>query len=138
MRAIVYTKYGSPSVLKIKDVEKPSPGNDDVLIKVHAAEVTKFDCELRSFKFQVNWFWLPLRVFSGLFKPKKQILGGYFSGVIESVGKNVFYNKEDFTKSMQCYDVILIWLLKSPIQSVLMHFVQTDATYWQTREFQTY
>ena len=89
MRAIVYTKYGSPDVLQVKEVEKPKPKDDEVLIKVHAAEVTKADCEMRSFNFQVKWFWLPLRVALGLIKPKKQILGGYFAGEVESVGKDV-------------------------------------------------
>lgn len=89
MKAIVYTKYGSPDVLQVKEVEKPAPEDDEVLIKVHAAEVTKGDCEMRNFNFQVKWFWLPLRVALGLIKPKKQILGGYFSGEVESVGKDV-------------------------------------------------
>ena len=89
MKAIVYTKNGSPDVLQLKEVEKPTPKDDEVLIKVHASEVTKADCEMRSFNFQVKWFWLPLRVALGLIKPKKQILGGYFSGEVESVGKDV-------------------------------------------------
>lgn len=89
MKAIVYTKYGSPDVFQIKEVEKPAPKDDEVLIKVHASEVTKADCEMRSFNFQVKWFWLPLRVALGLIKPKKQILGGYFAGEVESVGKEV-------------------------------------------------
>ena len=89
MKAIVYTKYGSPDVLQVKEVEKPTPKDDEVLIKVHAAEVTKADCEMRSFKFQVKWFWLPLRVALGLIKPKRQVLGGYLAGEVESVGKDV-------------------------------------------------
>ena len=89
MKGIVYTKYGSPDVLQLKEVEKPIPKDDEVLIKVHAAEVTKADCELRSFHFPVKWFWLPLRIAMGLIKPKKQILGGYFAGEVESVGKDV-------------------------------------------------
>ena len=89
MKAIVYTKYGSPDVLKLKEVEKPIPKDNEVLIKVHAAEATKADCELRSFNFPVKWFWLPLRIAMGFIKPKKQILGGYFAGEVESVGKDV-------------------------------------------------
>ena len=89
MKAIVYTKYGSPDVLQVKEVEKPTPKDDEILIKVHASEVTKADCEMRSFNFQVKWFWLPLRVALGFTKPKKQILGGYFAGEVESVGKDV-------------------------------------------------
>ena len=89
MKAVVYTKYGSPDVLQLKEVDKPIPRNDEVLIKVYAAEATKTDCELRSFNFPVKWFWLPLRIAMGLIKPKKQILGGYFAGEVESVGKDV-------------------------------------------------
>ena len=89
MKAVVYTKYGSPDVLQLKEVEKPIPKDDEVLIKVHAAEATKADCELRSFNFPVKWYWLPLRIAMGLIKPKKQILGGYFAGEVESVGKDV-------------------------------------------------
>ena len=89
MKAIVHTKYGPPDVLQLKKVDKPIPKNDEVLIKVYAAEATKTDCELRSFNFQVKWFWLPLRIAMGFIKPKKQILGGYFAGEVESVGKDV-------------------------------------------------
>ena len=89
MKAIIYTKYGSPDVLQLKEVEKPIPLDDEVLIKVHAAEATKADCEMRSFNFAVKWFWLPLRIAVGIRKPKRQILGGYFSGEVESVGKDV-------------------------------------------------
>jgi NADPH:quinone reductase-like Zn-dependent oxidoreductase len=56
---------------------------------VHAAEVTKSDCEMRSFQFAVKWFWLPLRIAFGIFKPKRAVLGGYFSGEIQTVGKDV-------------------------------------------------
>lgn len=89
MKAICYTKYGSPDVLQLKEIKKPEPKEDEVLIKVHAVEATKADCELRSFKFAVKWFWLPLRVVMGILKPKKTILGGYFSGEVESIGKEV-------------------------------------------------
>jgi NADPH:quinone reductase-like Zn-dependent oxidoreductase len=89
MKAVVYTKYGPPDVLQLKEVEKPVPKEYEVLIKVHAAEATKTDCELRSFNFPVKWYWLPLRIAMGLIKPKKQILGGYFAGEVESVGKDV-------------------------------------------------
>lgn len=89
MKAIVYNKYGSPDVLQVKEIEKPKPKDNEVLIKVHSTEVTKADCEMRSFNFAVKWFWLPLRLFWGVFKPKKNVLGGYFSGEIEDVGKNV-------------------------------------------------
>jgi NADPH:quinone reductase-like Zn-dependent oxidoreductase len=89
MKGVVYSKYGSPDVLELKEVEKPVPKDNEVLIKVHAAEATKTDCELRSFNFPVRWFWLPLRIAMGVINPKKQILGGYFAGEIESAGKDV-------------------------------------------------
>ena len=89
MKAIVYTKYGAPDVLQIRDIEKPEPEDDEILIRIYAAEATKADCELRSFNFAVKWFWLPLRVVTGVTKPKKQVLGGYFSGEVETVGKDV-------------------------------------------------
>jgi NADPH:quinone reductase-like Zn-dependent oxidoreductase len=89
MKAITYSTYGPPEVLKLTNVDKPVPTEDDILIKVRAAEATKSDCEMRSFKFAVKWFWLPLRIAFGIRKPRRQILGGYFSGEIESVGKDV-------------------------------------------------
>jgi len=89
MKAICYTKYGTPDVLQLKEIKKPAPKDDEVLIKVQAVEATKADCELRSFKFAVKWFWLPLRVAMGILKPKKTILGGYFAGEVESIGKEV-------------------------------------------------
>ena len=89
MKAITYANYGSPKVLQLKEVEKPVPKDDEVLIRVQAAEVTKADVEMRSFRFAVKWFWLPLRIAFGVTKPKRQILGGYFSGEVESLGKDV-------------------------------------------------
>ncbi len=89
MKAIVYEKYGPPEVLHIADVEKPLPQANEILIRIKAAEATKADCEMRSFHFPVKWFWLPLRIAVGIRKPKNPILGGYYSGVVESAGKNV-------------------------------------------------
>lgn len=94
MKAIVYIKYGGPEVLQISEIEKPEPEDDEVLIRIRAAEATKADCELRSFNFAVKWFWLPLRVAMGVTKPKKQVLGGYFAGEVESVGKDVLKFKK--------------------------------------------
>lgn len=65
------------------------PKDDEILIRVRAVEATKSDCEMRSFKFAVKWFWLPLRIALGVRKPKRQILGGYFSGEVERLGKDV-------------------------------------------------
>ncbi len=89
MRAVVYSEYGPPEVLHLEEVAKPIPKDNEVLIKVHAAEATKSDCEMRRSKFAVKWFWLPMRIAMGVTKPKKQILGGYFAGVVDAVGKDV-------------------------------------------------
>jgi NADPH:quinone reductase-like Zn-dependent oxidoreductase len=88
MKAIVFEKYGSPDVLKLKEIEKPSPGDNEVLIRIRAATITPGDCELRTFKFS-PLFWLPLRLVFGIFKPRIKIMGQELSGEIESVGSNV-------------------------------------------------
>ena len=89
MKAITYANYGSPDVLQLSELERPVPKDDEILIRVQAAEATKADVEMRSFKFAVKWFWLPMRIVFGVIKPKRQILGGYFSGVVDSLGKDV-------------------------------------------------
>jgi len=83
MKAIVYTKYGSPDVLQLKEVEKPTPKDNEVLVKVHAASVNDWDWGLLRGKPFVN------RLLFGLLKPKMQILGCDIAGQIEAVGKNV-------------------------------------------------
>jgi NADPH:quinone reductase-like Zn-dependent oxidoreductase len=83
MRAIVYTTYGSPNVLQLQEVEKPSPTDDEVLIHVHAASVNAADLHyLRADPFVI-------RLMSGLLKPKNTILGADIAGRVEAVGKNV-------------------------------------------------
>ena len=89
MKAIVYTQYGPPEVLSVADVPKPKLQDNEVQIRVLAAEATKSDCEMRSFQFAVQWFWVPLRCVLGLRKPKNQILGGYFSGEVTGLGDKV-------------------------------------------------
>lgn len=89
MRAITYTRYGPPDVLSLVTVSTPVPKDDEVLIRVRAAEATKADCEMRSFRFSVRWFWLPLRLVLGVRRPRRPILGGYFAGEIAGVGKDV-------------------------------------------------
>ena len=89
MKAITYSTYGPPDVLRLVDVARPVPKDNEVVIRVRAAEATKSDCEMRSFKFAVKWFWLPLRIALGVRKPTRQILGGYFAGDIDAVGKSV-------------------------------------------------
>ncbi len=83
MKAFVYTKYGSPDVLQFKEVDKPVPGDSDVLVKVYATTVNRTDnATIKAIPFFA-------RIVTGLFKPKKQIPGTEFSGKIEAVGKNV-------------------------------------------------
>ena len=88
MKAVVYEKYGPPEVLHIKEVKKPIPNDDEVLIKNYATTVHIGDTRVRSFKVP-KAHWLPMRLFLGLTKPKRQILGMEASGIIEEVGKNV-------------------------------------------------
>ena len=88
MKAIVCTKYGPPDVLQLKEIEKPSPKDNEVLIRVHAATVTKGDCELRSLKLPLLWK-LFVRIGFGFRRPRKKILGQELAGEIESVGKAV-------------------------------------------------
>ncbi len=89
MKAIVYKKYGAPDVLHVAEIEKPQPKDNELLVNVRATEITKSDCELRSFKFPVKWFWLPLRMAFGITKPRRPVLGSYFAGVVDAVGKDV-------------------------------------------------
>ncbi len=89
MKAIVWTKYGPPDVLQLKEVEKPTPKDKEVLVKIHAATVTKGDCEIRSSTGPL-WLKLLMRIYIGLRKPKRiTILGQELAGEIESVGKDV-------------------------------------------------
>lgn len=89
MKAIVWTKYGPPHVLQLQEVEKPTPKDDEVRIKIHAATVTAGDCEVRSLKLPVL-FRLPIRLYAGFIKPRRiTILGQELAGEIEAVGKQV-------------------------------------------------
>ena len=89
MKAITYSRYGPPDVLHVADVPAPEPADNEVLVRVRAAEATKADVEMRSFRFAVKWFWLPLRLAIGIRKPRRRILGGYFAGEVAALGKNV-------------------------------------------------
>ncbi|MGW6661589.1 NAD(P)-dependent alcohol dehydrogenase [Peribacillus sp. NPDC055009] len=88
MKAMVCTKYGSPDVLELKEVAKPTPKDNEVLVKVHAATVASGDIRVRSFK-SPFLLWLPMRIFLGLRKPRKPILGVELAGEIEETGSNV-------------------------------------------------
>jgi len=84
MKAIVRTKYGSPDVLELREIEKVSPGDDQVLVNVHAASVNPLDWHMlrgRPYMLRLTFFGFP--------RPKQQVLGADFSGTVEGVGKNV-------------------------------------------------
>lgn len=88
MRAIVCTKYGPPNVLQLRDVDKPSPRDNEVLVKVHATTVTSSDCIVRGFKLPLA-VWIPARIALGLRGPRKPILGVELAGEIEAIGGRV-------------------------------------------------
>jgi len=94
MKAIVHTKFGPPEELQLKEVEKPAPRGNEVLIKIHATTVTSTDCNARNFTFVTNVFKLPARFFFGIFRPRINILGFELAGEIEAVGKDVKRFKE--------------------------------------------
>lgn len=83
MKAVIHTSYGPPEVAQIKEIDKPVPADNEVLVKVMASTVNRTDCGFRSAEYFVSRFW------SGLFKPKYKTLGCEFAGVIEEIGKNV-------------------------------------------------
>jgi NADPH:quinone reductase-like Zn-dependent oxidoreductase len=88
MKAIVCTKYGPPEVLQLQEVEKPTPKDNEVLIRIHATTVTAGDVRIRSFTYP-PWFWLLARMMFGVMKPRKTIPGDELAGEIESIGKEV-------------------------------------------------
>jgi NADPH:quinone reductase-like Zn-dependent oxidoreductase len=89
MKAIVWTAYGPPEVLQLREVEKPIPAPNEVLVKIHATTVTAGDCETRRLALPV-WIRLPMRFYVGFSKPQRMtILGQELSGEVEAVGKDV-------------------------------------------------
>jgi NADPH:quinone reductase-like Zn-dependent oxidoreductase len=83
MKSAIHTRYGPPDVVKILEVPVPEPKSDEILIKVTASTVNRTDSGFRSAEYFISRFW------SGLFRPKYQILGCTFSGIIEKVGASV-------------------------------------------------
>jgi NADPH:quinone reductase-like Zn-dependent oxidoreductase len=88
VKAIVCTGYGPPDVLQVRDVEKPTPKDNEVLVRVHATSVTMGDCELRGLRVPFEWKLL-LRIGFGVRAPRKKILGQEIAGEIESTGGDV-------------------------------------------------
>ena len=83
MRAVVHDSYGPPDVLRLEDVERPVPKSDEVLVRIHATTVNRSDTGFRSAEFLVA------RVFTGLLRPRRKILGSEFAGEVEAVGEAV-------------------------------------------------
>ena len=104
MKAAVRSRYGSPEVLSIKEVEIPTPGDNEVLIRVYATTVSRTDCHI---------LWgMPfvMRFFTGLFKPRLAVTGTDFAGQIEATGKNVrslpllvFFKKQHAERRGWCF-----------------------------------
>jgi NADPH:quinone reductase-like Zn-dependent oxidoreductase len=89
MKAILHTEYGPPDELQLKEVEKPAPKDNEVLIKIHATTVTTSDCNMRNLTFVPKLFLLPMRMQFGFIKPNNNRLGFDLAGEIEAVGKDV-------------------------------------------------
>jgi NADPH:quinone reductase-like Zn-dependent oxidoreductase len=94
MKAMIYTEYGPPDVLHLKEVEKPTPKEDEVLVKVFATAVTTADANARGFVFVPAGFGFLPRLMFGLRRPKMSILGTVLAGEVEAVGKGVKEFKE--------------------------------------------
>lgn len=89
MKGMVLTKYGPPEVIKLQEVDKPTPKDNQVLIRIHATTVTAGDCEVRGMTFPL-WLSIPMRLYMGITKPRRTImLGQEISGEVEAIGKDV-------------------------------------------------
>ncbi len=88
MKAVICPKYGQPEVLKLKEVEKPTPKDNEVCIKIHAAGVTNSDLFIRGSVIPIQYF-IPMRIALGILKPRQEIIGIVQSGEIVSKGKDI-------------------------------------------------
>lgn len=89
MKAVVWTKYGSPDGLQLQEVEKPAPKDNEILVKIQATTVTAGDCEMRRLQLPLMLS-LPMRLYAGFLKPKRiPVLGQELAGEVETVGKSV-------------------------------------------------
>ena len=117
MKAIVCTKYGPPEVLQLKEVEKPTPKNNEICIKIHATTATSSDCILRSFNIPK---WHPLGLMMGIAlgfgKPRNPILGMVAAGEVDSIGNDV--------KRFKIGDQVLAYTVKSPTKTKLGTYAQ--------------
>jgi NADPH:quinone reductase-like Zn-dependent oxidoreductase len=89
MKAAVRTRYGPPEVVEIREVERPIPKDDEVLVRIHATTVNRTDCGIRAAK---PWI---LRLLLGLRKPRREVIGTEFAGIVEAVGRDVRSIKVD-------------------------------------------
>ena len=119
MKAIVYTEYGSPDVLQLKEVAKPTPKDNELLIRIEATTVTSVDSTFR------QGASLSGRFYTGLIRPKRPVLGSTLAGEIEAVGKDVtlfrkgdqvFGATADFGTHAEyvCLPKMGLWLLSQP------------------------
>jgi alcohol dehydrogenase len=88
VKAIVCERYGPPEVLVLREVDRPSPKKGQLLVRIQAAAVTSGDCRIRAFTVPAG-LWIPSRLILGVTRPRREILGLWFSGVIEEVGDDV-------------------------------------------------
>ncbi|MCB9914652.1 MAG: NAD(P)-dependent alcohol dehydrogenase [Planctomycetes bacterium] len=93
MRAVVYDRYGPPEVLRLVDLPRPAPAANEVLVEVRATTVSAGDVRMRSFDIPSKLFWVLGRLFVGVRRPRKQVLGTELAGVVVEVGAEVKYWK---------------------------------------------